>query len=165
MDLTDRDRLSFAFDDLKLLGIRAEVEMGSQACCYLRALELLQKGGLHGVKGLVFWTIPRDIHAFSSQLPVEAYSCDHGRTQPDARPELGDQIQRSLPLYWLGPGLLIVETLREWGLMADFPNSDGSSIEVRSLVAIPGQREALRTAPQRSAQLARPNHLVGLDRT
>lgn len=148
IDLTDRDRLAAAFDDLRRRGYLAPVEFAWTECCRSCAMAHLERLDPEGMaRGHVFWHVQSDDAAFIGQSgqPMPGQLAGHDEDWYDDRANeeevnaalLDDRLHRrttlvdSLWLQWGGDRYTIVRTLRRHGLDAKLPPGPEVCIEVR----------------------------------
>lgn len=147
-DLTDRDRLSAAFDELRQRGYLAPIEFAWTECCRSCAMAHLERlDPEHTVRGHVFWHVQADDDAFIGQSgqPLPERLVGHDDEWYDDRVNeeevnaalLDERLHRwttlrgSLWLQWGGDRYAIVRTLRRHGLDAHLPPGPEVCIEVR----------------------------------
>lgn len=155
-ELTDRDRLAMAFDDLRMRGYIADVSIGYRMCCRDCALhEIARMGDVRDEDDdlvlpdrFVFWHMMKDDYSFADcgggfPLSDELLAKGHEwLSDEDSVPEieaymLGERTSNyvwlinPLNLHWMGNADEIVGVLRNHGLRCDVPNSDHWCIEVQ----------------------------------
>lgn len=153
-ELTDRDRLAMAFDDLRTRGYIADVSMGYRSCCRDCALQAIavigdehdEDGDLTLPDKFVFWHIQKDDWSFLDSgegypVPLEYTGKDEAwfeaNTEEIEAAMVVDRLSKyswlvnPLNLHWMGNADEIVGVLRRQGLSADVPNNDHWCIEVQ----------------------------------
>lgn len=155
MDLTDRDRLAMAFNDLREAGYAADIRLGYTACCRECALKEIavevhedDEGNVTGIvmpEKFIFWFVQKDDYSFvdsTEGFPIpERY---HGLDE-EAVQAISDEFDAAitserlsnyanlinpLNLHWSGNADEIVGILRRHGLACSVPNSEHWCIEV-----------------------------------
>lgn len=154
-DLTDRDRLALAFDELRTNGYIADVSLSYRTCCRDCALHAIamaaderdEDGDLVLPDKFVFWHMVKDDFSFvdSTQgfpMPKEFHDKGEDWFEDQSNVLVVEAAMTServsnyvwlvnpLNLHWNGNADEIVAALRRQGLSADVPNNDHWCIEV-----------------------------------
>ena len=148
IDLTDRDRLAQAFDQLRQRGYHAPVHYAWTVDCNSCGLGQLQHDvGDRPIPGYVFWHMQKDDYAFTGTYspPIPERYADRDEAwfeSPEGVEELDaamlderlhryNMLVEPLHLHWGGDRYAIVRVLRRHGLAVCVPPSSDTCIEVR----------------------------------
>ena len=139
-DLADREKLAYAFDELKQIGYDAPIEFAWEQCC-----SSCGWGMLDNPEKAVFWNVQSDDNAFFGgagiPIPDEFLDLDDEEMEEmygSPTYEAAELVMRldhkvlvnDLYLQWSGDSEEICDVLVKWGLSVERPISSAQSIKI-----------------------------------